>query len=260
MLVKLKRKMTEKINKEPTNDEIKEILRLPMDAEGDKILEERLSAFGPEFTFKEKLFILFYASPNSKLCGKINPSGKATGGSWKCYGSWAIQQPHVKKAIRELTQKNVLDKLEAFFQEDIQRNLDVISVDRSSLRKDDEFTFTRQDTGDEVTVEKIIDKPIYELNKKQRDVIADFEYDKSGNAHYVLESRSQARQNLLNYYKVFGGNKLDEDKNKTTETVVTLEGIKDKATAKISIIQHNNEDAAKAGDFIDAMTDVDEEA
>lgn len=245
---------------EPTYEEIKEILHLPMDAEGDAILNKRLETFGSEFTYKEKLFVLFYTSPNSRYCGKINPSGKATGGSWKGYGSWALQQPHVKKAVRQLCHKNMLDKLEAFFEEDIQRNMNVISADRSSFRKDNEFTFDN-DKGDEITVERITDKPLYELDKKQREAIADFEYDKSGNAHYVIESRSQARQNLLNYYKILGANNTsDEEAAKTTETVVTLEGIKDKATAKIKIIQHNNEDAIKAGEFIDKMNDVDEEA
>lgn len=249
--------MTE--NKEPTNDEIKAILRLPIDAEGDSILNKRLETFGSEFTYKEKLFILFYTSPNSKFCGKVSKAGQATGGSWHGYGSWAMQQPHVKKVVRELSQKNMIAKLENFFEEDIQRNMDVINADRSSFRKDNEFKFDN-DKGDEITVEQIVDKPIYELNKKQRDAIADFEYDKSGHAHYVIESRSQARQNLLNYYKILNKNTDDADANKITETVVTLEGIKDKATAKISIIQHNNEDAIKAGEFIDKMADADEEA
>ena len=244
---------------EPTNDEIKTILRLPEGKEGDDILNERLSAFGSDFTYKEKLFILFYTSPNSKYCGKVSKAGQATGGSWHGYGSWAVQQPNVKKVIRELKQKNMIDKLEAFFEDDIQRNLDVITTDRSVFRKDNEFTF-KNDAGDDVTIEQIKDKPLYELNKKQKNAIADFEYDKSGNAHYVIESRSQARQNLLNYYKILGGNKNTEEENKTTETVVTLEGIKDKATAKISIIQHNNEDAVKAGEFIEKMNDIDEEA
>lgn len=153
-------------------------------------------------------------------------------------------------------QQSMRDTLEAFFREDIQRNLDVINTDRSSFRKDNEFTF-EGDSGQEVTVEQIKDKPIYQLSKKQRDAIADFEYDKSGNAHYVIESRSQARQNLLNYYKILGAEKTEE--KKTTETVVTLEGIRDKATAKISIIQHNNEDMLKAGNFIEPMADKDEE-
>lgn len=243
---------------EPTNDEIKEILRLPMDAEGDKILNERLIALGSEFTDKEKLFILFYTSPNSKHCGKVSQCGKDAGGSWRGYGSWALQQPHIKKVIRKLTESNMIDKLEEFFQNDIQRNLDVINTDRSSFRKDNEFTF-QNDSGDDVTIEQIKDKPLYMLNKKQKDAIADFEYDKSGNAHYVLESRSQARQNLLNYYKILGA-KNTEGENKTTETVVTLEGIKDKATAKISIIQHNSDEAAKAGEYIESMSDSDEEA
>lgn len=246
-------------NNEPTNEKIKEILRLPQDEQGDEILNKRLSAFGSEFTYKEKLFILFYTSPNSKFCGKVNKSGEATGGSWKGYGSWALQQPHVKKAVRELSQNSMLDTLEAFFKEDIQRNLDVIQADRSSFRKDDEFTFTSK-TGDDVTVERIKDKPIYELSEKQRAAIADYQYDKNGDAHPVIESRTQARQNLLNYYKILGQNKEGAEETKQTETVVTLEAIKDKTIAKIQVIQKNNEDALKAGDFIDSMTDSDEEA
>ena len=99
---------------EPTNEQIKEILRLPMDAEGDKMLNERLEALGSNFTYKEKLFILFYASPNSRYCGKVSKAGQATGGSWHGYGSWAIQQPNVKKAVKQLMNDSMMDMLEDF--------------------------------------------------------------------------------------------------------------------------------------------------
>lgn len=240
------------------NNRLKELLHLSPDESGDKRLEELLSAFGSEFEYAEKVFIVLYTNPLSKYCSKMNQSAIAAGG-YKSFGQWSMSKRHVKKAVRELTQKKMIDKLEAFFEEDLQRNIDVINADRSDFRKDNEFTF-ENDKGDEVTIEQIKDKPIYELDKKQRAAIADFEYDKSGNAHYVIESRSQARQNLMNYYKLLAKNSGEEDTNKTTETVVTLEGIKDKATAKIKIIQRNNEDAIKAGEFIDAMADVDEEA
>ena len=48
--------------------------------------------------------------------------------------------------------------------------------------------------------------------------------------------------------------------DKKTEAIVTLEGIRDKATAKIQIIQHNNAEAEAAGEFIETMNDMDEEA
>lgn len=245
-------------NKIADTNKLKEILHLSLDENGDKRLEELLSAFGSEFEYSEKVFVILYTNPMSKFCSKMNQSAIAAGG-YKSFGQWSMSKPHVKKAIRDLTQKKMIDKLEAFFEEDMQRNIDVINADRSSFRKDTEFTFDN-DKGDEVTVERINDKPLYELNKKQRDAIADFEYDKSGNAHYVIESRSQARQNLMNYYKLLSKNNEGEENQKTTETVVTLEGIKDKATAKIKIIQHNNEDAVKAGEFIEQMNDIDEEA
>lgn len=245
-------------NKIADTETLKALLHLSPDESGTKRLEELLSSFGSEFEYSEKVFVILYTNPLSKYCSKMNQSAIAAGG-YKSFGQWSMSKPHVKKAVRELTQKKMLDKLELFFEEDLQRNIDVINADRSAFRKDNEFTFDN-DKGDEITVEQIVDKPIYELNKKQRDAIADFEYDKSGHAHYVIESRSQARQNLMNYYKLLSKNSEDTENNKTTETVVTLEGIKDKATAKIKIIQHNNEDAFKAGDFIDKMSDVDEEA
>lgn len=237
---------------------LKEILHLSPDENGDKRLNDLLSAFDSKFEYAEKVFIILYTNPLSKYCSKMNQSAIAAGG-YKSFGQWSMSKPHVKKAVRDLTQKKLLDKLESFFEEDLQRNMDVITMDRSSFRKDNEFTFDN-DKGDEITVEQIVDKPIYELDKKQKDAIADFEYDKSGHAHYVIESRSQARQNLMNYYKLLTKTSEDADASKTTETVVTLEAIKDKTIAKISVIQHNNEDAMKAGEFIDSMNDVDEEA
>ena len=101
------------------------------------------------------------------------------------------------------------------------------------------------------------DKKISELTKEQREAIADYTPDKDGNLHPIIEKRSEARAALQNYQKLYGN---IGDENKTTETVVTLESIKGKATAKISVIQKNNEDAAEAGTFIDSMADVDEEA
>lgn len=237
---------------------IKEILHLTPDENGTKRLEELLSAFDSKFEYSEKVFILLYTNPMSKYCSKMNQSAIAAGG-YKSFGQWCMSKPHVYKKVKELTTKKLVKRLEDFFEEDIQRNLDVINMDRTSLRADKEFKFQNQQ-GEDVTIEQIKDKPIYELDKKQRAAIADFEYDKSGNAHYVTESRAQARQNLLNYYKLLAKNSDDAANNKSTETVVTLEGIKDKAVAKISIIQHNNLEAEQAGEFIESMDDVDEEA
>lgn len=241
---------------EPNEKEILDILRLPDDNFGRDKLVQLLNNFGSNFTQKEKLFILFYTYPSSKYCGKISKAGQATGGSWRSYGSWALQQPHIAKMVNELFHSTSLQQLEDFFRDDIQRNMDIINLDRTSLRKDEEFT--NEET--EQTYEFIKDKPIYMLNKKQKDAIADFEYDKKGNAHYIIEKRSEARQNLMNYYKMLTQNRIDAENHKTTETVVTLEGIKDKATAKIQIIQHNREDSDRAGEFIEKMNDVDEEA
>lgn len=245
-------------NKIADNSKLKEILHLSQDEAGTKRLEDLLSAFDSNFEYSEKVFIILYTNPMSKYCSKMNQSAIAAGG-YKSFGQWAMSKSHVKNAVRELTQKKLLDKLEAFFEEDLQRNIDVINADRSAFRKDNEFTF-ENDKGDKVTIEQIKDKPLFELNKKQKAAIADFEYDKSGNAHYVIESRSQARQNLMNYYKLLNKNSGEDEETKTTETVVTLEAIKDKTIAKISVIQKNNEDALKAGTFIDSMNDIDEEA
>lgn len=247
-------------NKEPTIEQIKELLRLPPTKEGTEELNKRLDALGSDFNYKEKLFILFYTSPNSLCCGKVNKAGAATGGSWHGYGSWLLSQQRIKDVISQLTHSALINELEDFFRADIKRNLDVINTDRTSFRKDEEYNFTR-DNGEQITIEKIKDKPIYELNKKQRDSIADFEYDKNGDAHPVIESRTQARKNLLTYYQILTKEKLKADQNKNdTETVVTLEAIKDKVTAKVALIQKNDQDALLAGDFFDTMSDIDEEA
>jgi hypothetical protein len=88
---------------ELSKDEIKRILQLPLDEEGDAKLEKMLAAFDDKtFSPREKLFILFFTSPMSKTCGKVNKSGQAVGGSWKSWGSWAYQQPHVQEKIKEL--------------------------------------------------------------------------------------------------------------------------------------------------------------
>ena len=93
----------------------------------------------------------------------------------------------------------------------------------------------------------------------QRKLVAGFDYDKNGRAHYSIETRASARQALLTYHKLLTQKVAGADEKKT-ETIVTLEGIRDKATAKIQIIQHNNAEAEAAGEFIETMNDVDEEA
>ena len=71
---------TKEKNKEPTRAEIKNILRLPEGPEGDERLDKMLASFGEEFTAKERLFILFYASPTSIVCGKISKAGEMVRG------------------------------------------------------------------------------------------------------------------------------------------------------------------------------------
>ncbi len=241
--------------KAPTNQEIKAILRLPEGPEGDEKLEKMLSTFGEEFTAKERLFILFYTYPTSKTCGKINQSGVSAGGCWKGYGSWALQQPHVRKRIDELFTSTSLQTLEDIFREDIEFNRQVLLCDRTSFKKDNVVELEEKN----IAFDTIDDKKISELSPSQRKMVSGFDYDKNGRAHYTIETRQSARQALLTYHKLLSQKVAGAD-DKKTETIVTLEGIRDKATAKISIIQHNNAEAEAAGEFIETMKDCDEEA
>lgn len=239
----------------PTKDEIKEILQLPMNQDGDDKLEKMLKTFDESFSMREKLFILFYTSPLSLTCGKINKSGEAVGGSWKSYGSWVISQPHVKKRVDDLLTSTSLDELEEIFREDIKFNKQILLCDRTQYKKDNHIVLADKD----LEFDTIEDKKLSELTEDQKRMVAGFEYDKNGRVHYAVETRQSARQALLTYHKLLKEKKLGTD-NKATETVVTLEGIREKATAKISIIQHNNAEAEKAGEFIETMKDIDEEA
>lgn len=243
------------MSKEPSRSEIKEILRLPEGSESDEKLDKMLAAFDENFTAKERLFILFYATPTSKYCGKVNQSGLAAGGSWKGYGSWALQQPHVRQKVNELLNAVSLQTLEDIFREDIEYNRQVLLCDRTSFKFDNTVDIADKN----ISFDTIDDKKISELSAKQRKMVAGFEYDKNGRAHYTIETRQSARQALLTYHKLLT-QKLSGADDKKTETVVTLEGIRDKATAKIAIIQHNNAEAQAAGEFIEPMKDLDEEA
>ena len=240
---------------EPDAKQIKHILQLPDDEDGDEKLKKMLSAFDDSFTRREKLFILFYTYPLSLTCGKVNKSGESVGGSWKSWGSWALQQPHVRKKINELTTITTIQELEDIFREDIEFNRQVLSADRTAFKKDN--TVELEDKN--ISFDTIDDKKISELSPLQKKMVAGFDYDKNGRAHYSIETRASARQALLTYHKLLTQKVAGADE-KRTETIVTLEGIRDKATAKIAIIQHNNEDAVKAGEFIETMKDVDEEA
>lgn len=241
-------------NKEPSREEIKSILRLPEGSEGDERLDKMLASFGEEFTAKERLFIIFYTSPTSLVCGKISKAGEMAGGSWHGYGSWAIQQPHVRKRIDELFNANSLQEIENIFREDIQFCREVLNCDRTSFKTDREI-----DLGEGKRFEIIDDKQIKELSANQKKMVAGFDYDKNGHAHYTIETRASARQALMNYHKLLSS-KITGADEKRTETVVTLEAIKDKAIAKVSIIQHNKVEAEAAGNFIESMADMDEEA
>lgn len=240
--------------KEPTPEEIKDILQLPDGEEGDEKLEKMFSALGDDLSKREKLFILFYTNPMSKTCGKISPSGAAAGGSWKSWGSWVIQQPRVRQKINEITTSISIQELEDIFREDIEFNRQVLLADRTSFKEDKLI-----DLGEKGSFDVIDDKQIKDLTPIQKKMVAGFDYDKNGRAHYSIETRASARQALLTYHKLLTQKVAGADEKKT-DTVVTLEAIKDKVTAKISIIQHNNEDAVKAGEFIETMKDVDEEA
>jgi hypothetical protein len=238
----------------PTTDKIKDILRLPEGPEGDEKLEKMLSAFSDEFTQRERLFILFYTSPMSKTSGKISRSGAAVGGSFRSWGDWVIRQPHVKQKIDEILNADSLNLIEDIFREDIKFCREVLNCDRTAFKEDKLI-----DLGEKGSFDIIDDKQLKELTPKQKKMVAGFDYDKNGHAHYSIETRASARQALLNYHKLLS-QKINGEENRSTETVVTLEGIRDKATAKISIIQHNKAEAELAGDFIEPMGDLDEEA
>ena len=238
----------------PTTEQIKDILRLPEGPEGDDRLEKMLSAFGEDFTQRERLFILFYTSPMSKTCGKVNKSGAAVGASFKSYGSWALQQPHVRNKVNEILDDVSLNEIEDIFREDIKFCREVLNCDRTAFKEDKEI-----DLGEKGCFEIIDDKQLRQLTPKQKKMVAGFDYDKNGHAHYTIETRASARQALLTYHKLLNSKKVGAD-DKRTETIVTLEGIRDKATAKISVIQHNKAEAELAGDFIESMNDLDEEA
>lgn len=248
-------KKMSKPGKEPSREEIKEILRLPEGAESDEKLDKMLASFSEDFTAKERLFIIFYTSPTSKTCGKVNQSGIKAGGYWKGYGSWAMQQPHVRKKVDELVNIYSLNEIEDIFREDIKFCREVLNCDRTSFKKDNVIDLEDKNLSFDV----IDDKKISELTSTQKKMVAGFDYDKNGKAHYSIETRASARQALANYYKLFS-QKISGTDEKKTETVVTLEAIKDKAIAKVSIIQHNNAEAELAGDFIETMNDQDEEA
>lgn len=239
---------------EPSRAEIKNILRLPEGPEGDERLDKMLASFGEDFTAKERLFVLFYSTPTSICCGKVNKSGELAGGAWKHYGSWAIHQPHIRKRIDDLFNATSLQEIEDIFREDIQFCRDVLNCDRTSFKEDKLI-----DLGEKGSFDIIDDKQIKELTPTQKRLVAGFEYDKNGHAHYAIETRASARQALMNYHKLLTS-KISGADDKKTETIVTLEGIRDKATAKISIIQHNNAEAEAAGEFIETMNDLDEEA
>ena len=243
------------ISKDPTRAEIKEILRLSDSPESDERLDKMLASFGEEFTAKERLFIIFYTCPTSIVCGKISKAGEMAGGSWHGYGSWAIQQPHVRKRINDILNVNSLQQIEDIFREDIEFCREVLNCDRTSFKKDNVIDLEDKNLSFDV----IDDKKISELTSTQKKMVAGFDYDKNGKAHYSIETRASARQALANYYKLFS-QKISGTDEKKTETVVTLEAIKDKAIAKVSIIQHNNAEAELAGDFIETMNDQDEEA
>ena len=240
--------------KEPTVQEIKEILQLE-GPEGDEKLEKMLSAFDENFTKREKLFILFYTSPMSKTCGKISPSGAAAGGSWKSWGNWVVQQPHVRQKINEITTAISLQDLEDIFREDIEFNRQVLLADRTAFKEDNHVQL--EDKG--IEFDTIEDKKIADLTATQKKMVSGFDYDKNGRAHYTIESRASARQALLTYHKLLSQKQAGAAENRT-ETVVTLEAIKEKAVAKISVIQHNANEAKEAGEFFETMKDVDEEA
>lgn len=240
----------------PTTEKIKDILRLPEGKEGDEKLEKLLSGFGEEFSQRERLFILFYTSPMSKTCGKINRSGAAVGASFKSWGSWVIHQPHVRKRVEEILNSNSLQEIEDIFREDIKFCKEVLTCDRTSFKKDN--TIELEDKN--VSFDVIDDKQIKELSASQRKMVSGFSYDKNGKAHYDIETRASARQALLTYHKLLNSKISGDDADKKTETIVTLEAIKDKAIAKVSIIQHNDAEAQAAGEFIESMSDVDEEA
>lgn len=241
--------------KEPTPEEIKDILQLPEGSEGDEKLEKMLSAFDDKFSKREKLFILFYTSPMSKTCGKVSPSGAAAGGSWKSWGNWVIQQPYVRQKINEITTSISLQELEDIFREDIEYNRQVLLADRTSFKEDNHVSL--EDKG--IEFDTIEDKKIADLTATQKKMVSGFDYDKNGRAHFAFETRASARQALLTYHKLLS-QKQSGAEEKRTETVVTLEAIKDKAIAKVSIIQHNDAEAKAAGEFIETMQDIDEEA
>ena len=161
----------------------------------------------------------------------------------------------VRQKINELTTFTTLQELEDIFREDIEFNRQVLIADRTAFKEDNHVSL--EDKG--IEFDTIEDKKIADLTATQKKLVSGFDYDKNGRAHYTIETRASARQALLTYHKLLS-QKQSGTENKRTETIVTLESIREKATAKISIIQNNKAEAESAGDFFETMQDMDEEA
>lgn len=239
-----------------SDDELKTILRLPMNQKGTKMLNSIIEKVPNEFNFDEKLFVILNTNPQSKLFNKPSKIARLLEKDKhsRGYVHWFLNCERYKKYISKLRSKETLDDIKKALEDDVRRNIAILNMDRASYKKDMEYT--NEETGQ--TFELIADKKLSELTDEQKDCIADYTYDKNGRAHPIIEKRAEARQALANYIKIYGQD--EEVENKQTETVVTLEGIRDKATAKISIIQKNNNDAEKAGVFYQKMENIDEEA
>lgn len=240
---------------EPSKEQIKDMLRLPEGPEGDEKLKKMLTCFDDSFTQREKLFILFYTSPMSKACGRVNRAASLFNASFKSWGSWAYNQPHIRNKINEILDDISLHQIEDIFRDDIKYCQEVLNCDRTSFKFDN--TIELEDKN--VSFDVIEDKKIKELSRAQRKMVSGFDYDKNGHAHYTIETRASARQALLTYHKLLS-QKQTGNEDKRTETTVTLEAIKDKVIAKVKVIQKNDAEAEAAGEFIETMSDLDEEA
>lgn len=241
-----------------TDDEILEILRLPVNKSGREQLKKLLSCFSSEFEDDEKLFCLLFTHPTSKLCNKAGKCAE-TLGYYRSMADAYKRKPHIRDYIVRLQTSDTIDEITEILKSEVARCRDVLEIDRASYRKDEEITIEGKDGEDDKTIEMIKDKPIYQLTKKQRECISDFEYDKFGNAHYVIEKRSDARAALTQIHKVLSSS-LPEKKTANEGQNLTLEVIRDKKNESIKIIARNESDAQKAGQFIDSMSDSEEEA
>lgn len=208
-----------------------------------------------EIDAKVQLFVKAFTDPSSPTFNNTRQSMIAAGYTKNYATGQATKyrtRPDVAAEIEKARNLYLKPLLEDGFQKVLQTKLEILNRDLNDYYKTTTF---KDENGQEHEIQVMI--PLDELTPELRKQIMDIEYKGSrGVPGYQFLSKEAAMNDIIKLHEKFCA---VQEKAEDKGIEITLEGIKDKVTAKVKVIEQKQKQAEIADDYKEDPLEVTEE-